>query len=564
VAQAGTRRDGDKRDDDRQHPRHPTRVQSHRVSAGKVGIRVAGCAVTLVLVALPAAGHGAAGRPGRGVAAAAGINPRGPDALDFVARLHRQAAQEQQQRFRAHAQRIVGGSAAGRRAARYYVDALRGSDSNPGTSPRKPWRTLSRAGRERYIGGDELLLRGGEHFRATLAFSPANLARATARHPLTVSSYGGGRATLAPRGASGLVAINVAGVRVQDLDFGGDRRGCRRATDGIFFDVHGLHRTLSAGISVARVDVSGFCDGIAIGAEDDASRIDHVRITGVRAHDNGDAGVITYDPALKHHDIRDVSITHTVAYRNSDQGGIVLFGVERGSVKHSVVYDNGRGHSGDAGIWAFDADRIVFASDESYANQTNGDDGDGFDLDGGVTNSVLIHDYAHDNQGIGFLICACDGYWYPQSGDVIAHDISVGDGSSGQTSAIYIGGGSPFHGVKVFSNLAYSARGTGPVVSVDGAQAAFANVHFHDNVFIAGGRKVLLDVDTADAAKLTFVRDEWASCARSFEVQWGSRMFSSLAAWQQDTGAEPGGSGRAGGGGCSAARWRVLARASGY
>lgn len=444
----------------------------------------------------------------------------------------------------------------------YYVDARKGNDTNLGTTSALPWRTLERVAQGHYTGGDRILLRGGERFSQLLLLSPANLAATSARAPLTLGSYGRGRATLAPGSGSALVAVNVAGVRISDLNFSGDRRGCGSINDGIFFDARGRRGTLSSGISIHRVDVKGFCNGIVIGSEDDASKIDHVRISDVTAHDNGDSGIITYDPARKRHDIRDVTITRSVAYRNVDHGGIVLFGVERGVVEHSVAFDNGRGHAGVVGIWAFDSDRIVLAYDESYGNMTIGDDGDGFDLDGGVTNSVLEHDYAHDNQGIGFLICACVGYWYRQSGDVVAHNVSIDDGSSGQTSAIYIGGGSPFHNVRVFSNRAYSRRGSGPMVSIDGVEAPFSNVHVHDNVFVASAHKTLLYADPADARRLTFARDRWVSCAGAVRVRWGSRGFTSLPAWRKATGAERGGSDLGSAGLCSPRWWRARAAAA--
>jgi hypothetical protein len=153
------------------------------------------------------------------------------------------------------------------------------------------------------------------------------------------------------------------------------------------------------------------------------------------------------------------------------------------------------------------------------------------------------------------------GYWYPQWGNVGAHNVSIDDGSSGQTSAIYVGGGSPFHDIKVFSNSAYSRRGTGPVVSIDGAGAPYSNVHVHDNLFVSGARKVLLYADTADARRLTFAHNRWTSCSGATAIQWGERRFTSLNAWRRATGAERDGSGRDRGERCEPGWWRARARA---
>jgi hypothetical protein len=469
---------------------------------------------------------------------AAGARVSGPthhDALAFVARLHRQALTE-----RDSAPPATPSVSARRPVTKFYVDAIAGRDSNLGTSPGAPWRTLARLQRGHYRGGDAILMHGRQRFAGTLRLGRGTVALTSARAALTIGSYGGAAATIAPRRGSGVVAINVAGVHVTGIEVAGQDRDCRRGARGIFFDARNLHgTTLDHGIRIDHVDVHGFCDGIAIGSEDDHSRFAHVRIDAVRAHDNGDAGVITYDPALAQHDIRDVTVDHTAAYRNDNQGGIVLFGVDGGVVDHSVASANGRRSGGGVGIWAFDANRIVLQHNESYGNLTTGKDGDGFDLDGGVSNSVMQYNYSHDNQGIGLLVCACVPY-YEMHNDLVRFNISENDGSSRvtQPSGVYIYGGERFTGLDLVSNTAYSAAGAGPLVMIDEAHVPFAHVHVRNNVFVAGAGKPLLRVFPAGSVDLALQGNDWWAEGGSFRVDWVRARFSTLAAWRAATGVE--------------------------
>jgi hypothetical protein len=285
--------------------------------------------------------------------------------------------------------------------------------------------------------------------------------------------------------------------------------------------------------------VHGFCDGITIGSDDDASRFAHIRITAVSAHDNGDSGVLTYDQADSAHAIRDVTVTDTRAYRNAGDGGIVLFGVDRGSVERSVAYANGAHNQGGVGIWAFDAEHILLAHDESYRNLTTGSDGDGFDLDGGVSDSAMEYDYSHGNAGVGFLVCPCLPSYRMQN-DVVRFDVSVGDGLSRitQPSGIFVDGGAPFSGLQIISNTAYSAAGRGPLVQINDNYVPFAHIHVRDNVFVTGGAKPLLRVDQTHLTDVRFQGNDWWSTSGSFRVRWARLTFTTLGAWRARTGAE--------------------------
>src|SRR5262249_22117635 len=251
----------------------------------------------------------------------------------------------------------------------FYVDAARGRDSNPGTSAGAPWRTLSPLARISLRGGDSILLRGGESFTGSIRLSSANLSATSRTAMLTIGSYGGWRApVLAPSHQDAISAVNVAGIRVSGVDLVGSRPSCRidartgyrYGATGIAVKIDHSGVALEQGVSIDHVDVSGFCNGIAVGSQVEGSRVSHLRVTAVRAHDNASAGIWTYDPAVKQHTIGDVRVTRSWAYRNGAFGGIVLFGVDDGTVKRSVAFANARAAEGGVGIWAFDSNRILF------------------------------------------------------------------------------------------------------------------------------------------------------------------------------------------------------------
>ena len=300
-----------------------------------------------------------------------------------------------------------------------------------------------------------------------------------------------------------------------------------------------------------RSDVSRFCNGIVVASGDDGSRIARIRIVAVRAHDNADAGIWTYDQAYARHSIRDVTVSGSLAYRNEGRGGIMLFGVDGGVVERSVAFDNGRAAAGSVGIWAFDSNRILFAHDESYGNGSprNTNDGDGFDFDRGVSNSVMEDNYSHGNGGAGFLVCSCNVSNYPfyyMRNDVLRSNVSQNDGSSGQPS-LFVYGGEVMTGIQLVSNRVSSARGAGPLVMVIGCVRCqgltlgaadyphgrpYTDVRFRGNSFASGGGKPLLLVNPGSAIRLVFQGDSWRSIGGRFLVTFDGHRLMTPAAWR--------------------------------
>jgi len=71
-----------------------------------------------------------------------------------------------------------------------------------------------------------------------------------------------------------------------------------------------------------------------------------------------------------------------------------------------LIYDNGIENTwirgGGVGIWAWDSNDIVIQHNIAHHNRTGSYDGGGFDLDGGVSNSIMHYNLSYENDGSGY------------------------------------------------------------------------------------------------------------------------------------------------------------------
>ncbi|MBO0822674.1 MAG: right-handed parallel beta-helix repeat-containing protein, partial [Actinobacteria bacterium] len=253
----------------------------------------------------------------------------------------------------------------------YYLSPS-GNDAAAGTSPATAWRSLARASAAYLRPGQRLLLQGGSRFTGQLKIGA--LDGGNARRPVLITSYGHGRATIAPHGESGVVVSDTSGVDISNLVISGHAT-LRSSTSGIV-----LFSTLSSGpafhsITISGVDVSGFGTGIHIFPEHFVGFRD-VSIRDSVLHGNLDAGLATngppLNPAAPAYANENLRITGVVSYGNrgdpndttTDSGsGIVLGSVKNATVAWSTAHDNGgRGgatRQGPVGMFAYDAANVV-------------------------------------------------------------------------------------------------------------------------------------------------------------------------------------------------------------
>src|SRR5687767_12466154 len=95
----------------------------------------------------------------------------------------------------------------GRRLLSSYYVHPSGSDGSDGLTPETAWASTAKVNAFSFSAGDAVLFAGGSTFTGTVRFDAGDAGSPPA--PITVGSYGGGRATIAAGNADGLSFFNT-------------------------------------------------------------------------------------------------------------------------------------------------------------------------------------------------------------------------------------------------------------------------------------------------------------------------------------------------------------------
>lgn len=437
-------------------------------------------------------------------------------------------------------------------ATDYYVSP-KGNNANAGTSSAAPWRTISRVNKETFSPGDHIYFKGGYRFYGNLSFDRSD--SGTATNPVTITSYGGGgRAIIAAITGHGLYAYNCAGLDIRNINFTGSgptkNTGC-----GIFFymDLGGAAKLNR--IYINKVDVSGFGEeGISIGSwHVSRSGFRNVRITQTRVFNNRVNGldVWGYRPSTTAWSHQNVFVSNCKFFDNSGDpnkidthsgSGAMIGNTDGVRIQYCEAYHNGwlcnYTEGGPVGIWVWDSNNAVIQFNESHHNLTgsNSVDGGGFDLDGGVRNSVMQYNYSHDNEGSGFLAAQYPGA-APFFNNTIRYNISQNDGREHGHGGIQVwNGGSGINNLQIYNNTVYtSPASTGSPSAVKLIYNA-NNVSFYNNIFITKGGSRL--VNTYQSSGFSFKGNNYYAEDGKFRIRWGDKNYTSLPGWRSGTGQE--------------------------
>lgn len=355
-----------------------------------------------------------------------------------------------------------------------------GDDSNPGTRA-QPWRTIAKVNGTDFGPGDSILFEGGKAFSGTIVLDEKDAA--TAQNKITVTSYGTGPATIDGGDRGAFVASQCGHVIVKGINFvGSGRRTGNSATGVSAIDCDDVEFT--------HIEISGFQKS---GLSAEGSR--DVRIAHVHAHDNGAAGI--HVGGSRRRWSQNVHISHCVAENNPGDptnltghsgNGIVVGQLKNAVIEYCEAFDNGwdmpRRGNGPVGIWAWSADEVVIQFCISHDNKSPGHDGGGFDLDGGVTNSILQYNLSYGNEGPGYFLCQ-----YPTApafrDNVVRYNISQDDGTkNNRRSGIDIYAGDVgMSDCQIYNNTVYNR--TGAAIAFGGLDVG--GIVIRNNVFIFAG-----------------------------------------------------------------------------
>lgn len=309
----------------------------------------------------------------------------------------------------------------------YHVDPTNGNDTARGTSPKAAWRTFAPVAKVRFESGDRLLLAGGTKIAGPLRLDGAS--------GVTVTSYGRGQATIDGGAGDGISVEGGEGVRIENLTLAA---AGRKANDG-----RGLALWRTKNAQVRSVDVSGFRVG---GVEVIGST--GTRLEKIHAHDNGAAGISVSGgfgdfPRSSNVTVRDCRAMDNPGdpknLTNHSGNGIVVGGIDGCLIEFCEAANNGwdmpREGNGPVGIWAWNASRVTIQDCISHENKSPGTDGGGFDLDGGVTDSILQRNLSFGNAGAGYLLCQYQGA-PPWGRNTVRNNVSYEDGQKNFFSGI--------------------------------------------------------------------------------------------------------------------------------
>ncbi len=368
---------------------------------------------------------------------------------------------------------MAAGSAAGGR--NYYVDD-RGNDVADGSRVH-PWKTV---GRVRLTDEDSVFLHGGQFFDGCLTVG--NVRR------IFVGVYGSGVATIRAGDSSAVVLYRVDGVTVRGLRLVGAGRKEGNVRDG-------LKVVECKRVVMDDLDITGFQKaGLLI-----YSCLD-VEARGVFAHENGAAGIEV--EGVDKRTSRALRIVHCRADDNpgdptnltNHSGNGIVAGHCTGLLIDSCSatnngWDMPRIGNGPVGIWCYEADSVIIQHCVAYRNKTSpgAADGGGFDLDGGVTNSVIQYCLSYGNQGAGYCIFQ---YWgaSPWYHNIIRYNISFDDGlvSDGR-AGVYVwnssGDAGQLSDCRVYKNIVFNSKEAALSFS---EKSARKDLLFYDNVFVGG------------------------------------------------------------------------------
>jgi len=398
-------------------------------------------------------------------------------------------------------------------AGRDYYLSESGSDAGKGTRS-EPWQTIERLNKQALKAGDRVFFIAGENFKGTIRLDSNDQGKS--RRPVLISVFGKGKANINSGNESGLTLMNSRDVSIENLHFTGSGRKEGNTMPGI-------------NVSYCR-DIS--LDGIEVQGYQKAGLLVYnstfLRITGIFAHDNGAAGIQVSGEKDKQ-DCYQIYIGSSRAENNPGDptqldnhsgNGIVVGLCRRVTIEYCVATNNGwdmpRIGNGPVGIWAYEADSVVIQHCISFRNKTSvgGEDGGGYDFDGGVTNSFLQYCLSYENQGSAFGIFQYAGAsnWY---NNVFRFNVSENDGLvSTSRAGAYIWNGSndpkQFARCYFYNNVIYNTKGAALNFNNESAHSEF---YFCNNIFVAKDSLIKGKYDSSN-----FFGNNWWSMETGFNL----------------------------------------------
>ena len=382
--------------------------------------------------------------------------------------------------------------------------------------------------------------------RSTAPSTSPHATRAIRQRPSRSGSYNG-QATINSGTNTGCFVYGVGGVWIVGLTFTGKPGSGTQS--GINFEMYWGN---AVNDRVHACTISGYHEaGILIEGTGSTTGVNGLQITSNSIHDNVETGI--YSVAANDHSIVNLYVGYNQVYNNYGDGtsfctgsGIELADVNGAMVEYNTAYLNGsRGGNGGVGIWAYSSNNVTFQYNDSYDNlTTRGNDGDGFDFDADVSNSLMQYNFASGNDGAGF---ALNQWWNDndETGDVVRYNISQNNGRKDNYAGIDVWG--KVENAKIYNNTVYAIPGINGVsqaLRISNNEFTYlhpSNVDIIDNIFVSTGGTMLVNATAAamnGASNIVFAGNDYYSSGSTFRISYDGVGYNSLTNWQSRTGEE--------------------------
>jgi hypothetical protein len=393
-----------------------------------------------------------------------------------------------------------------------YYFSINGNDKNDG-SVQHPLKTIAYLNTLHLNAGDTILLKGGEKFNGNIVLK----VNGVAEKPVTLTCYGNGNAIIDAGNGTAIAVYQSSYVNLVNITCKGSGRKNGNTKSGLdISDCSNIH--------ISNIDVSGFQkSGLQL------YNCKNTTADRVSAHNNGAAGIGVEGDYTSKLGTRNIYISNCSAINNPGDpanltnhsgNGIVVGHCTNLVIDHCMATNNGwdmpRIGNGPVGIWCYESDSVVFQYCLSYRNKTSpgAADGGGFDLDGGVTNSIIQYCLSYNNQGSGYCIFQ---YWGASSwyNNIVRFNISVDDGLvSDSRAGVYVWNSSKdagqFYNCDVYNNTIYNSKEAALSFSETSQRK---NFRFFNNIFI--GKDSLI---RGDKGIDTFLANDWWSLEKPFNA----------------------------------------------
>ncbi len=395
----------------------------------------------------------------------------------------------------------------------YYLNN-NGNDNADG-SKSKPWKSIAKLNIVNLKPGDTVFFEGGQTFKGNMVIDSGNNGKND--KPIVITSAGTAKPVIDGDSGTAFTINKCRYITITNLELEGLGRKQGNIKDGLLLNhceyitvsdlhIHGFQKSgllinSCTNIEAKKIHASenGFA-GIFVNADGDKSRSSNIHISYCATENNPG------DPTN---------------FTNHSGNGILAGLCKNVLIEYCTATNNGwdmpRTGNGPVGIWCYEADSVVIQHCLSYRNKTSkgGADGGGFDLDGGVTNSIIQYCLSYENQGSGYGIFQYAGAsrW---NNNTIRYCISENDGSvSPAHASVFIWNSSAdtsqFSNCYFYNNTIYNAKGA--VISYE-AQSKNAGFRFYNNIFV-GKNALVLGKETNS----TYLANNWYSLKDRFNSE---------------------------------------------